>query len=285
MYPSLVEKVYRSKIKDPKKVKDALQRDQWRFDELPTAVAEMKSRGIIEAKGSKSNVDVKGGGLTKEAIERLVQWKITHGHSRPFLPAMVRKNEVSAIQTQTSLAFEKLSSASSPTPPSKSTIKESLDVVCKLTGIGPATGTLILNICDPINIPFFQDEMFLWFFPDVKSDKLKYNQKEYLQLLEAVGPVLKRLSVKAIELEKVSYVFGHTELLEEAERKKLEDASDEKVTKHEVKEAPANEDAQIKTIQSDKGKPMTKGTKRASTSATDFGKELQPSKRRAQRRG
>ncbi|EXJ71658.1 uncharacterized protein A1O5_05466 [Cladophialophora psammophila CBS 110553] len=148
---------------------------------------------------------------------------------------MVRKNDASAIQIQTSLAFAKLSppspSKSMPTPrsaftprprPSATTVAEALDAVCKLTGIGPATGTLILNVFDPVHIPFFQDEMFVWFFPNV-GDKLKYTLKEYLRLLEAAAPVLEKLNVRAVELEQVAYVLGHVDVLDAAERQALTD--------------------------------------------------------------
>jgi hypothetical protein len=71
LYPSLVEKVYKAKLKDPKKVADALKRDEWRFEDLPSLVAEARVW-----KGSKGSADIKEGGLTKEAVERLVQWKM-----------------------------------------------------------------------------------------------------------------------------------------------------------------------------------------------------------------
>ncbi|OAL32823.1 hypothetical protein AYO20_07780 [Fonsecaea nubica] len=97
LYPSLVEKVYRSKLKnDDKKVTEALKRDRWRFEELPAAVAaaaasegaggagpapasktdksktkQTKKNGSSGAQGSGG-----GGGLTKDDVERLVQWKM-----------------------------------------------------------------------------------------------------------------------------------------------------------------------------------------------------------------
>lgn len=154
---------------------------------------------------------------------KLTSTRRTHGHFRPFLPGMVRKNEASTVRKQTALCFEVLASSDS-FPPSISTIKQALDIVCKLSGIGPATGTLILSVFDPIGIPFFQDEMFAWFFPAPQNTKLKYNQKEYIQLLEATRPVLQRLEITAVELEKVSYVLGNKHLLGEDERKQLEQA-------------------------------------------------------------
>jgi hypothetical protein len=74
LYTSLVESVYKSKIKDSKKVSEALDRDRWRFEELPSTVAQMKTNG--KSPTSKSNADIHGGGLSKKAVERLVQWKM-----------------------------------------------------------------------------------------------------------------------------------------------------------------------------------------------------------------
>lgn len=137
---------------------------------------------------------------------------------------MVRKNDASAVEKQTSSAFEKLESSPSSSAPPTPTLIAALELVCKLTGIGPATGTLILNVFDPKHVPFFQDELFLWFFPDLKGAKLKYTQKEYLQLYDAVAPVLKKLGVQAVEMEKVAYVLWHKDLLEVEDSSKLEQA-------------------------------------------------------------
>ena len=199
---------------------------------------------------------------------------------------MVRKNEPSAVQAQIALALEKLSATSSLSEPTPTrTIVEALDAVCKLTGIGPATGTLILNIFDPVHIPFFQDEMYAWFFPDRKADKLKYTQKEYLQLLEAVRPVLPRLSVKAIELEKVSYVLGHLDLLDDQVKESIVHSS-----RHESRQdAPkATEDAGVETTKKRQPKStpsIKKGTKRGADMATDGDRAQQPTKRPTRRKG
>ncbi|KAK5053972.1 hypothetical protein LTR84_001934 [Exophiala bonariae] len=239
LYPSLVENVYKSKLKDVKKLNEALERDKWRFEELPLSIPILN--GGKESKAGKSQKRVS---LSKAIVERLVQWKITHGHSRPFLPAMIRKNDAAAVEEQTALAYEKLGGSPSTSAPSTATLIAALDSACKLTGIGPATGTLILAVYDPKYIPFFQDEMFLWFFPDHKDAKLKYTQKEYLQLYDAVAPVLKKLGVKAVDLEKVAYVLGHKELLEPTDLSKLEEAlggnSDNATKKPAVKKAESS---------------------------------------------
>jgi hypothetical protein len=71
-------------------------------------------------------------------------------------------------------------------------------------------------------MPFFQDELYHWLCGS--ETKLKYNMKEYKELFEKVGELRQRLSnaVTADEMEKVGYVVGHLDVLEEEERKGLE---------------------------------------------------------------
>jgi len=65
-YPNIAERVYRSKLKDSKRVNEALERDRWRFEELPASISAMKKR-----KSNKAGVY-----MSKETVERLVQWKM-----------------------------------------------------------------------------------------------------------------------------------------------------------------------------------------------------------------
>jgi hypothetical protein len=70
-------------------------------------------------------------------------------------------------------------------------------------------------------MPFFQDELYHWLCGS--ETKLKYNMKEYKELFEKVGGLRQRLSnaVTAEEMEKVGFVVGHWDVLEEEERKGL----------------------------------------------------------------
>lgn len=192
---------------------------------------------------------------------------------------MVRKNDASAVEKQTSNAFEKLENPSSNSAPSVPTLVAALDSVCKLTGIGPATGTLILNIFDPKHIPFFQDEMFSWFLPDQRDAKLKYTQKEYLQLYGAVAPVLQKLGVQAVELEKVAYVLWHKDLLEVAELSKLEQA----LSGHssDIVEAPKAIKIQSGPKPSADSIKTAKGTKRRAETANDASTKRQARRTRS----
>lgn len=193
---------------------------------------------------------------------------------------MVRKNDSSVIQQQTALGFESLASSESSYP-SVQTIIKALDIVCKLSGIGPATGTLILNLYDPVNIPFFQDELFAWIFPESKGSKLKYTQKEYRQLIEATHPVLQRLKVTALELEKVSYVLGHTNILDQEAKQQLNEALGQNSSTKDEQEM-ALKSSTGKSTFTPQGNDIQKPRKRPIENTSSAGPE-QPSKRRSQR--
>ncbi|KAL2423422.1 hypothetical protein ABEF95_008511 [Exophiala dermatitidis] len=200
---------------------------------------------------------------------------------------MVRKNDPSVVQAQTKLAWAKLSTSEVDKDPPTSTVTAALDLVCKLTGIGPATGTLVLNVYDPVHIPFFQDEMFMWFFPETKSEKLKYTQKEYVQLLEAARPVLKKLGIEAVELEKVSFVLAHLDVLEPFQRDTLEAAL--KGPGHASSSEASEQEKRQKDDGSSDRKPGkhlgTKNESKRDASEADIAddKQQQPAKRRSRR--
>ena len=84
---------------------------------------------------------------------------------------------------------------------------KAINAISKLRGIGPATASLLLSVHDPENIIFFSDEAFYWLCCDAKKSPIKYNMKEYTQLVSAAESIIKRLRVKATEVEKVAYVL------------------------------------------------------------------------------
>lgn len=96
---------------------------------------------------------------------------------------------------------------------------EAVKALTKLKGIGPATASLILSCYDPEKVPFFSDELFrysLWKRADGQGwdRSIKYNLREYKQLVERVREIRERLqeehgrSVGALDLEKVAYVLA-----------------------------------------------------------------------------
>lgn len=158
----------------------------------------------------------------------------THGISRPFLPSMIQKNSEAEVQQHTAHASTLLSNLKDSSNRYKA-VGAALDEVCKLKGVGPATGTLVLSIYDPRHVPFFADEVFAWVVDrggnegwsdqrfEVKNLKLKYDRKEYAALWEGVSKVVKGVGeVTAQEIEKTAYVLMYADVLSEDERVELE---------------------------------------------------------------
>lgn len=89
----------------------------------------------------------------------------------------------------------------------KSSASAALEVLTRLKGIGPATASLLLAVQDPENVIFFADEAFYWLCSNGKRNPIKYNSKEYMDLTQKAQDLAKRLSVKAVDIERVAYVL------------------------------------------------------------------------------
>jgi hypothetical protein len=81
----------------------------------------------------------------------------------------------------------------------------SLKCVQGLAGVGPATASLVLSVCEPGDVPFFGDELFRWVTWGESvgggkdagwKRKIKYDVKEYRVLFEGVRALRERLNVK-----------------------------------------------------------------------------------------
>lgn len=113
----------------------------------------------------------------------------------------------------------------------------------KLKGVGPATASLILSSYDPVQIPFFSDELFRYLhWSEGKGNgwdrKINYTIKEYRDLYHKTQELRQRLgeesgdTVKAIDLEKMAYALAKL-----AQRQKDDGADDD--NDKEVKAPPS----------------------------------------------
>lgn len=141
----------------------------------------------------------------------------SHGTFRPRLLSLASSN--SNIPEVISHAFSLI-----PTAPTLSTpipapaILAALKHLTTLSGIGPATASLILSTLYPDDFPFFSDELFRWVMWDEPAKdgkkgwerKIGYTAKEYEALLGKVGELGQRLGCGAREAECVAYVLGKT---------------------------------------------------------------------------
>lgn len=76
----------------------------------------------------------------------------SHGKFRPSLKGLVQQNSEGFVKETTTAGF------------SADSWSDSLDILTKLKGIGPATAALLLSTSDPETLPFFSDELFRWAF-------------------------------------------------------------------------------------------------------------------------
>lgn len=132
-------------------------------------------------------------------VQTLVEWKLKHGKFRPTLMKLVSSNDEAFVTNTVETALDIYSKPSDASA--------AIDVLTKLKGIGPATASLLLAVHDPQNIVFFADEAFYWLCSHGKRDPIKYNAKEYKELHENSQKLARRLSVKAIDVERVAYVL------------------------------------------------------------------------------
>ena len=93
-----------------------------------------------------------------------------------------------------------------------------MTALSKLKGIGPATASLLLSCYDPVNVPFFSDELYRYLhWEETRAKgwdrKIGYTMKEYKTLYDRLQPLRERLQkeggqeVKAVDVEKMAYAM------------------------------------------------------------------------------
>ena len=75
-------------------------------------------------------------------------WKLRRGMFRPTLMGLIKRNDNKIVVDVTKSAFEAADKDTS----------DSLDILCKLQGVGPATASAILSVYLPLEVPFMSDE-------------------------------------------------------------------------------------------------------------------------------
>ncbi|KAK2598586.1 hypothetical protein N8I77_011986 [Diaporthe amygdali] len=180
-YDQFIEALSVSKAKPGQKTLAEL--DRYRYVEAPAMFATTRSSCTMQLGN----------------VKTLVEWKLKHGKFRPTLMKLVSSNEESFVKATVTSALDLYSK--------EADASAAIDVLTRLKGIGPATASLLLAVHDPQNVIFFADEAFYWLCNDGKRGPIKYNAKEYKELNKNSQKLAKRLSVKAVDVERVAYVL------------------------------------------------------------------------------
>lgn len=136
---------------------------------------------------------------------------------RPNLAKLVASNSVQDVRETTRNAFEIYET-------DKDAYDKSITALGKLKGIGPATSSLLLSCYDPVEVPFFSDELYRYLHWEAAKSKgwdrkINYTVKEYRSLFEKVTELRERLEkdsgkkCSAVDIEKAAYMLAKEPLL------------------------------------------------------------------------
>lgn len=182
-------------------------------DVVPSKLADLEEQRLVTIPSAVSSRDPKY--LTKEELATLMDWKLSHGTSRPSLKKLIQENAEAEIKRITKSDLNDINPKDVPS------ITSAVKSMCALRGVGPATASLILSTAFPGDVPFFSDELYIWAFwsdepPRVtwREKKMKYSHQEYSALFTRVQEFRQRMKesdgedVAALDVEKVAYVLG-----------------------------------------------------------------------------
>ncbi|KFY26999.1 hypothetical protein V493_03746, partial [Pseudogymnoascus sp. VKM F-4281 (FW-2241)] len=118
-----------------------------------------------------------------------------HGKFRPNLLKLVSGNSPQGIAATSLAAFAMKDNISA------------IRTMALLSGVGPATASLLLSVHDPDNVVFFSDEAYRWLVCGGKEQAIKYSLKEYGQLEVRAKELMDRLGVGARDVERTAFVI------------------------------------------------------------------------------
>lgn len=167
----------------------------------PAAVSAAEARDARRKKGKLVSLDKwwrgegrdaarERGHVTKEALIKLVTWKITRGKMRPLL-GYARDMDARALEAASKHAFVE-----------GTTFDDAIKPLIALRGIGPATASAILSWASD-DWPFMSDEALL------ATGERTYTLKRLEALHASLGELAGKWGMSASDAEKVLYALAN----------------------------------------------------------------------------
>ncbi|XP_064077657.1 uncharacterized protein LOC135195322 [Macrobrachium nipponense] len=125
--------------------------------------------------------------ITKEELVRLMKWKLSRGKFRPRLVQLADSNSEEIVKTASEKGIQLAL---------KDKVKDAINELVVLKGIGPATASGILAACVPEKCCFFADEVANA-IPALAT--LKYDVKEYMLLNQSMVECALRLNKELLK--------------------------------------------------------------------------------------
>ncbi|KAK3262213.1 hypothetical protein CYMTET_28917 [Cymbomonas tetramitiformis] len=150
---------------ESKNKKGLVELDTWYREELPKAIAG-RSPGYLE----------------QGELVKLMEWKLARGKWRPRLVQFVKDLSADMVVKTTEEALRQMPVIVDPKSPKAGALPE----LCKLKGIGPATGSAILAAAHPQVAPFMSDEaMAASLPPSTSSDAYSLSRRSTATVLRS----------------------------------------------------------------------------------------------------
>eukprot|EP00742_Colponemidia_sp_Colp-10_P009485 GILJ01010346.1.p1 GENE.GILJ01010346.1~~GILJ01010346.1.p1 ORF type:complete len:313 (+),score=38.21 GILJ01010346.1:122-940(+) len=181
------------KVSSSKKNKDLKSLDDWYLHELPVLLHSREPDPYMEQK----------------ELSKLVKWKLTRGQWRPRLQQFADQLSEEVVKEASQNAFRLLSS---------SNMKEAIEAMASLKGIGPATSSAVLAAFRPDLLSFMSDEALI----HAPSISKEYTLHMYLKLMDVIGRKRKQLykddpdtAWTAQKVEQAVWSFAHAHVDEQ----------------------------------------------------------------------
>eukprot|EP00116_Pleurobrachia_bachei_P009701 sb/3469963/ len=121
------------------------------------------------------------GEITLDQLTKLMVWKLQRGQFRATLMGLIKRNSDKTVRDVFSKALKQLFD--------ESDVTGAMKTLTELSGVGPATASLILSIASPDKVPFMSDEAM----DAVVGLPRKYTMPQFEKFRDLVSKKAKKL--------------------------------------------------------------------------------------------